>query len=148
MGATSQQATEAAHAEIWRVIHSQAQQQYQQQMQQMQQQYRPPVEVPPVSYMTVPDDKVGVVIGKAGATIKDLQHRTGTRIQIPPAPDPGSYPPVRTISIQGSEQAAFLARCEIETLLGLPPAGMESSYGQYTAPDAQSTYGYAHPGFS
>lgn len=48
------------------------------------------------SYVLVPDDRVGVIIGKAGATIKELQSRTRVKISIPQAADAGSNPPVRT----------------------------------------------------
>jgi len=40
--------------------------------------------------------QVGIIIGKQGSTIKDIQMRTQTRIQIPTHADPGSNPPVRT----------------------------------------------------
>ena len=47
--------------------------------------------------MQVPDDKVGIIIGKGGATVKDIQNRLRVRIQIPQQPDVGSMPPMRTI---------------------------------------------------
>jgi far upstream element-binding protein len=47
-------------------------------------------------YVQVPDDKVGVMIGKAGVTIKELQSRLRVKISIPQAADPGSNPLVRT----------------------------------------------------
>lgn len=47
--------------------------------------------------MPVPDDKIGLVIGKGGYNIKDIQARTGTKVNIPQTPDAGSHPPVRTI---------------------------------------------------
>lgn len=49
-------------------------------------------------YITVPDERVGVIIGKGGVTIKDLQNRTNTKIFIPQASDPGSNPPTRTLT--------------------------------------------------
>ena len=48
-------------------------------------------------YIQVPDDKVGLIIGQKGMTIKDLQSKHGIRIQIPPSADANTYPPVRTI---------------------------------------------------
>ena len=51
-----------------------------------------------VSYCVVPDDKVGIIIGRGGCTIKDIQGRHNVRIQIPQVADPGTQPPVRTIS--------------------------------------------------
>ena len=32
--------------------------------------------------MIVPNDKVGLIIGKGGETIKNLQNRSGARIQV------------------------------------------------------------------
>ena len=49
----------------------------------------------PVINITVPDDKVGLVIGKNGNIIKDIQMRTKAYIQIPGKPVEGSNPPVR-----------------------------------------------------
>jgi far upstream element-binding protein len=57
------------------------------------------------------------VIGRGGATIKEIQNRTGARIQIPPQPDPGSNPPVRTVTITGVGEAGNQAKYEIECLL-------------------------------
>lgn len=47
--------------------------------------------------MTVPDDKIGLVIGKGGFNIKDIQARTNCKVVIPQSADAGSNPPVRTI---------------------------------------------------
>lgn len=82
----------------------------------------------PVITMTVPDDKIGMLIGKGGATIKDLQARTRTRIQMPQERDPGSFPPVRTITISGEHDGQMGAKAEIEGMFGAsmdggPPSG-------------------------
>lgn len=47
--------------------------------------------------MTIPDEKVGRLIGKAGATVNDIQQRYALKVFIPTVPDPGTYPAVRTI---------------------------------------------------
>eukprot|EP01042_Synura_sphagnicola_P003002 gene3002-3681_t len=107
VGADTREAAEAAQMEIFLVL----------QQHQMQASMPPPNSV----FIAVPDDKVGIIIGKQGSTIKDIQMRTQTRIQIPTHADPGSNPPVRTCSIQGSPEAQFIAKFEIETLLGLMP---------------------------
>lgn len=52
---------------------------------------------PDALVLQVPNDRVGVIIGKQGSTVKDIQNRLGVRIQIPQQPDPGSNPPVRSI---------------------------------------------------
>jgi len=84
-------------------------------------------------YISVPDDKVGVIIGKGGCTIKDIQTRTRTRVQVPPSADLGSIPPVRTVCIQGTVEGQHAARYEIEMVLqnhamGLP-TGQNAVYG-------------------
>lgn len=63
-------------------------------LQQQQQQTIAPVNA---LYLVVPDDKVGVIIGRSGVTIKDIQSRYNVKVQIPQAADPGTQPPVRTI---------------------------------------------------
>lgn len=70
-------------------------------------------------YCVIPDDKVGIVIGRGGCTIKDIQGRHNVRIQIPQAADPGSQPPVRTISIQGGANEQLSAKFEIENMVGV-----------------------------
>lgn len=64
----------------------------------------------------VPDEKVGVIIGRGGATVKEIQNRFHVRIQIPQMPDIGSNPPVRTVSIMGTPEAQAAAKYEIEMI--------------------------------
>jgi len=67
---------------------------------------RRPERAPPVVvYVHVPQEKIGLIIGRGGANIKDLQNRTQTRIQIPPEAEPGSNPPSRLVSISGNGDA-------------------------------------------
>lgn len=49
--------------------------------------------------MLVPDDKVGIIIGKGGMTVKDIQNRLRVKVQIPQTADIGSMPPMRTIRL-------------------------------------------------
>ncbi len=65
-------------------------------------------------YIQIPNDRVGLIIGKGGSTIKDIQNRTGARIQIPQHPDPGTMPPMRTVSLTGIGNAPMQAKYEIE----------------------------------
>lgn len=83
IGGDTKEVVEAAQMEIYLAL-----------QQQQQQAMQAPLNA---IYLQVPDDKVGIIIGKGGQTIKELQGRTQTKIQIPPAADPGSFPPVRTI---------------------------------------------------
>lgn len=67
--------------------------------------------------MDVPDADVGLIIGKGGATIHDIQGRTQASIQIPPAGNPDN-PAVRTVSITcPSEAGAQEAVTMIQAIL-------------------------------
>lgn len=98
--------------------------------------------------MMVPDDKVGIIIGKGGATIKDIQNRLRVKVQIPPGPDAGSMPPMRTISITGPAESQPIAKYEIEMILaGTPVNGGGGNHygpsgGQYGQSYGASTQSY------
>jgi far upstream element-binding protein len=65
----------------------------------------------------VPNDKVGVIIGKGGMTIKGIQERCRAMVQIPPAADDDNQQ-VRTLSIGGDTQEAVeAAQAEIAAVL-------------------------------
>lgn len=65
--------------------------------------YPPQLSVPSgTSFVLVPDDKVGVIIGKGGVTIKELQMRLRVKISIPQTADVGSSPAVRTCRLASS----------------------------------------------
>ncbi|GLD98807.1 hypothetical protein PINS_up007525 [Pythium insidiosum] len=91
-------------------------------------------------YMQVPNDRVGVVIGKRGETVKGMQDRYGVRIQIPTVPDAGSNPSVRTISISGPQDACFRAKEEIDMVI-LNGAGTQGA-GSGASQQYGSYYGY------
>jgi far upstream element-binding protein len=99
IGADSKEAVDMAQTEISNALAAQAMgsqlavtgpSQYQPQQQSF------PSTAAAAMYLTVPDDKVGVIIGKGGVTIKEIQNRTRVKITIPQTSDPGSNPPVRT----------------------------------------------------
>ena len=92
-------------------------------------------------YMQVPNDRVGVIIGKRGETIKGIQDRHAVRIQIPQVPDPGSNPPVRTISIQGPPQNLAGAKEEVDAVIlqGMGGHGYDGGGGGQYGSD--SNYG-------
>lgn len=81
----------------------------------------------------VPDERVGIIIGKGGATVKDIQNRLHVRVQIPQAPDFGSNPPVRTISILGLPDAQAQAKYEIEMIVTGQRQGAGADAGVYGA---------------
>ncbi|KAH9799897.1 F17H15.1/F17H15.1 [Citrus sinensis] len=55
--------------------------------------------------MKIPNNKVGLVIGKGGETIKNMQARTGARIQVIPLHlPPGDTSTERTVQIDGTSE--------------------------------------------
>ncbi|GMN35963.1 hypothetical protein TIFTF001_005654 [Ficus carica] len=55
--------------------------------------------------MQIPNNKVGLIIGKGGETIKNMQARTGARIQVIPLHlPPGDTSAERTLQIDGSSE--------------------------------------------
>lgn len=80
-------------------------------------------------YMQVPNERVGVVIGKRGETIKGIQDRHLVRIQIPQVTDPGSDPAVRTISIQGPPNNLQGAKEEIDMIILQGSGSQGGGYG-------------------
>jgi far upstream element-binding protein len=68
--------------------------------------------------VAVPDTDVGLIIGKAGSTIKGIQDRSGANIQIPQSGDLNN-PSIRTVSITHPHgEGANLAKELIEDILG------------------------------
>lgn len=106
----------------------------------------PGVSIPTV-YVDVPDDKVGSVIGKGGATIRDIQERTGTKIQIPQQPD---FTGIRKVAIRGTESGCEQAQQEVvyivQTAPGANAHGQGGGYGAQFAPAPAYGGGYAAPG--
>lgn len=119
IGADHKEAVDAAQMEIFMALQMQ-QQQAQQALS----------SASNAVYIAVPDDKVGLIIGKGGVTIKDIQARTHVKIQIPQAADPGTVPPVRTCSIIGTPDAQHSARYEIEMVLQGQVQSVSTAAGQ------------------
>lgn len=112
----------------------------------------------PTAQMTVPSHRVGLIIGKGGETIRELQDRSGARIMI--APDGGNDTATgeRPIQITGDEEAIRKAKAMLEDLVtnGVRPsqAGMmggrntvtiyipESSVGAVIGKRAETLKGY------
>lgn len=83
IGADTKEQAEAAHMEIYTVLQQHSQ--------------NGGLHAGPLPLqICVPDDKVGIIIGKGGSTVKDIQSRLRVRVNIPQQADPGSNPPVRT----------------------------------------------------
>ncbi|KAG5244170.1 far upstream element-binding protein [Salix suchowensis] len=61
--------------------------------------------------MKIPNNKVGLVIGKGGETIKNMQARTGARIQVIPLHlPPGDTSAERTVHIEGTSEQVEAAK--------------------------------------
>ncbi len=65
--------------------------------------------------ITLPEGKIGVIIGRAGATIKSIQSRTDTRVQIPSENVPGTLN--RIVTVYGSEANVYAAVHELKALI-------------------------------
>lgn len=90
------------------------------------------------NHLTIPDDKVGLVIGKGGGTIKGVQLRTSANIQIPPEADAHDRTK-RTIAISaGSKDAADRAMAEVQNILSADAAAMGGASG--VPPGSQVLY--------
>uniref|UniRef100_A0A2P2LSF2 Uncharacterized protein MANES_16G078700 n=2 Tax=Rhizophora mucronata TaxID=61149 RepID=A0A2P2LSF2_RHIMU len=114
--------------------------------------------------MRVPNNKVGLVIGKGGETIKNMQARTGARIQVIPLHlPPGDTSTERSVHIDGTTEQIEAAKQLVNEVTsenrarnpsmagGYPQQGYQtrppSSWGQSGAPPMQQPgYSYMQPG--
>ncbi|KAK6140847.1 hypothetical protein DH2020_025415 [Rehmannia glutinosa] len=113
--------------------------------------------------MKVPNNKVGLVIGKGGETIKNMQARTGARIQVIPLHlPPGDMSRERTVQIDGTSEQIEAAKQLVEEVTSenrMRNQSMSGGYSQqgYQArpptnwtqpgpPMQQPGYGYVQPG--
>jgi far upstream element-binding protein len=79
--------------------------------------------------MIVPDDMVGLIIGRSGATIKGIQGRTGVHIQIPKEAD-AANPAFRTLQLSASSQVSIdTAQAEIMNVIQNEQANKASGGG-------------------
>ncbi|XP_042416584.1 far upstream element-binding protein 1-like isoform X1 [Zingiber officinale] len=115
--------------------------------------------------MKVPNNKVGMVIGKGGETIKSMQARSGARIQVIPLHlPPGDISTERTVYIDGTQEQIEIAKQLVNEVISENRArnpAMAGGYSQqgYQAPrpptswvppgappTQQPGYGYMPPG--
>ncbi|KAI7999159.1 Far upstream element-binding protein 1 [Camellia lanceoleosa] len=100
--------------------------------------------------MKIPNNKVGLVIGKGGETIKNMQARSGARIQVIPLHlPPGDTSAERTLQIDGTSEQIEAAKqlvAEVTSEQGYqerPP----TSWAPPAPPmQQQPGYGYMQPG--
>ncbi|XP_010267026.1 PREDICTED: far upstream element-binding protein 1-like [Nelumbo nucifera] len=115
--------------------------------------------------MKVPNNKVGLIIGKGGETIKNMQARTGARIQLIPLHlPPGDTSTERTVQIDGTKEQIESAKQLVNEVVsenrvrnptmagGYPQQGYRpprppTNWGPPGAPPMQQPgYGYMQPG--
>ncbi|KAG5018473.1 hypothetical protein JHK87_014328 [Glycine soja] len=113
--------------------------------------------------MKIPNNKVGLIIGKGGETIKNMQASTGARIQVIPLHlPPGDTSTERTLKIDGTPEQIESAKQLVYQVIsgenrvrnpamsgGYPQQGYQSRPPSNWAPPAptqQPGYGYVQPG--
>ncbi|KAL5769082.1 hypothetical protein ACOSP7_015639 [Xanthoceras sorbifolium] len=114
--------------------------------------------------MRIPNNKVGLVIGKGGETIKNMQARSGARIQVIPLHlPPGDTSTERTVQIDGTNEQIENAKQLVNEVIsenrirnpamagGYPQQGYQArpptSWGTPGAPPMQQPgYGYVQSG--
>ncbi|KAJ3235349.1 Far upstream element-binding protein 1 [Chytriomyces hyalinus] len=83
----------------------------------------------------VPNDKVGLVIGKGGETVKGIQNTYGVRLQIEQQPDPSGE---RVIKVSGPNRDGINAAIEVI----YEKCGMRGGMGMGSQMGMNSQYGY------
>jgi len=108
------------------------------------------------NYFQCPDKDVGMIIGRGGCVIKQMQSQTRCRIQIPPTAPPGSM--YRIISVSGPAAGCEQVKQMIETIVaeqssqsvmsgvafgngGNQQYGHQQPYGQQNYYGLQQSYG-------
>ncbi|CAN9512893.1 unnamed protein product [Ophioblennius macclurei] len=67
---------------------------------------------------TIPADKCGLVIGKGGETIKNINQQSGAHVELQRNPPPSTDPNTRIFTIRGSAQQMEVARQLIDDKIG------------------------------
>ncbi|KAA8521293.1 hypothetical protein F0562_011961 [Nyssa sinensis] len=113
--------------------------------------------------MKIPNNKVGLIIGKGGETIKNMQARSGARIQVIPLHlPPGDPATERTLQIDGTSEQIESAKQLVNEVIsenrlrnsamagGYPQQGYQArpptSWAPPGPPMQQPGYGYVQPG--
>ncbi|XP_010472624.1 PREDICTED: far upstream element-binding protein 2 isoform X2 [Camelina sativa] len=101
--------------------------------------------------MKIPNNKVGLIIGKGGETIKSMQAKTGARIQVIPLHlPPGDPTPERTLQIDGiTDQIEHAKQLVNEIISGenrMRNSSMGGGYPQQGGYQARPPSSWAPPG--
>ncbi|KAI5069007.1 hypothetical protein GOP47_0015308 [Adiantum capillus-veneris] len=97
--------------------------------------------------LTVPTNKVGLIIGRGGETIKGLQSKTGARIQLVPLMGPPEYQSgvaERVLTLMGSKEQVDSASELIKELISenrIRPAIVQGGYQGYPPPPGPPQWG-------
>ena len=75
----------------------------------------------------VPNDKVGLVIGKAGMTIKELEQRSGARVQITPDSLWQGKAEARPIQLSGTPQQLDWCKALVAEKVNVPVEQLAST---------------------
>ena len=91
----------------------------------------------PMEHLFIPNNKVGLIIGRGGETIKDIQDRSEARIYIAPdASMTSDFSTERFIAISGTDEGILIAKHMLEDVLeGRTPllgAGSSAEIGKIT----------------
>lgn len=89
----------------------------------------------PMEHLFVPNNKVGLIIGKGGETIKDLQDRSGARVYIAPdASMTADFSTERFIAVSGPPESIIIAKQLLEDVLEgrTMPIGSSTEIGKIT----------------
>ncbi|KAH7056782.1 hypothetical protein BKA57DRAFT_388679 [Linnemannia elongata] len=91
------------------------------------------------STIQIPSTKVGLVIGRRGETIRDLQDRSGARIAVTPTPQDHNSPS-RTVTITGDDSAIERAKTFIDEIVNdMAPRGAYGGGGFQNTPPVTMT---------
>ncbi|XP_035235335.1 far upstream element-binding protein 3-like isoform X4 [Anguilla anguilla] len=88
---------------------------------------------------TIPADKCGLVIGKGGETIKNINQQSGAHVELQRNPPPNTDPNVRIFTIRGTPQQMDLARQLIDEKIGGSGMGGSGSFGLGTFSQGSAT---------
>ncbi|XP_057450131.1 uncharacterized protein LOC130741297 isoform X2 [Lotus japonicus] len=81
--------------------------------------------------LQVPNEKVGLIIGRGGETIKSLQTKSGARIQLIPQHLPeGDDSKERTVQVTGDKRQIEVAQEMIKEVMSQPVRPSTGGYGQ------------------
>jgi len=98
----------------------------------------------------VPSEAVGMIIGKGGETIKDMQNTTGCKINVTQSSGPGEVE--REIGLVGSQQAIMAAKRAIEDKVEAVQQKNNGGGGAGRNRGPQNDYGdnrgYAQPSYA